>query len=233
MTWREWLRPRPKRQRGPVRRIATWSALLIGALFASVTAAPQLLAWPYHAKIGETDVYSVAPIPAEMEDVLERSDRLLEQSPLHTSIGARKVFLTDGGWRWNLLALTSRDAFALRRPLRDAIIVNRAEVAADRVDRDTEVAGSRSLSGTLAHEATHILVARRYGELRAAMLPTWKSEGFADFAAQESALSDRDYRRLRGREGAHPGLTYYEARRRVAAILRRNGGDPDALFAGP
>jgi hypothetical protein len=219
-----------KKQKGPVRRAIGYGAILLVVMLVSVTAAPQLLAWPHQSKVGSTFIYSVKPIPPETASVLQRTDRLLAQSPLRETLGERTIFLTDGGWRWNLLALASRGAFALRRPFRDSVIVNRSDVAADRIERGAEVAGVRSLSGTLAHEFTHILVARRYGEMRAATLPQNKSEGLADFVAQESSLSEGDYRRLRSSGETHPALAYYEGRRQVAETLRRNKGDLDRLF---
>ena len=220
---------RRRRERSRAARLVEWGALLLVAVVVAVTAAPQLLAWPHKAEFGSTTVYSTEPIPAGMRAVLARADGLLAKSPLNAPI-ERSIFLTDGGWRWNLLALTSRGAFALRRPWRDAVIVTRSDVASDRIDRGSVIAGSRSLSGTLAHELTHILVARHYGEIRAARLPTWKSEGYADHVAQESSLSPADYRRLQASGTDHPARVYFEGRRRVAAILSRNAGNPDSLF---
>jgi hypothetical protein len=211
-------------------RIAQGVALLVVALLGTATAAPQLLAWPYSAEIGHVRIYSERPIPPAIRGVLARSDALLGRSPLAEPGLERRLFLTDGGWRWDVLALTSYGAFALRRPLRDAIVVNASDVAADRVENGAPVGGVRSLSGVIAHETTHLLVARHIGEWNAFMLPGWKSEGYADYVANESSLADADYARLRANGASRPAMFYYEARRRVADSLRRNGGDVDALL---
>jgi hypothetical protein len=213
-------------------RIAQGVLLFLVALLVTTTAAPQLLAWPYSAQIGRTLVYSEVPIPPQMRAVLARSDALVAASPLAEPGLERRLFLTRGGWRWDLLALTSSSAFALRRPFRDAIIVNASDVAADRVENGAPVGGARSLSGVIAHETTHILVADRLGESRAFMLPGWKSEGYADYVARESSLGDADYARLRANGASRPAMFYYEARRRVAAALSRNGGNVVALLQG-
>lgn len=206
---------------------ALWFAI---ALLGTATAAPQLLAWPYSAEIGRTRIYSETPIPAGMRAVLARSDALVAGSPLAEPGLERRLFLTQGGWRWDLLALTSSGAFALRRPFRDAIVVNASDVAADRVENGAPVGGMRSLSGAIAHETMHILVADHIGEWRALLLPSWKSEGYADYVARESSLREADYARLRANGARRDAMFYYEARRRVAEALRRNGGDVDALL---
>jgi hypothetical protein len=211
-------------------RIVQGVGLFLVALIGTATAAPQLLAWPYSAEIGGTHIYSEAPIPPQMRSVLARSDALLARSPLAAPGLERRLFLTDGGWRWELLALTSQGAFALRRPYRDAIIVNASDVAADRVENGAPVGGVRSLSGIIAHETTHLLVARHIGEWNAFMLPGWKSEGYADYVARESSLRESDYARLRANGARRPAMFYYESRRRVAAALCRSGGNVDALL---
>jgi len=111
----------------------------VAALLGTATAAPQLLAWPYSAEIGHTRIYSETPIPPAMRAVLARSDVLVARSPLAEPGLRRSLFLSQGGWRWDLLALTSRGAFAFRRPFRDAIIVNASDVAADRVENGAPV----------------------------------------------------------------------------------------------
>ena len=219
-------------RRSRTARIVQGVLLFLAALVGTTTAAPQLLAWPYSAEIGHTLVYSERPIPAGMRAVLARSDTLVARSPLAEPGLERRLFLTDGGWRWELLALTSRGAFALRRPLRDAIIVNASDVGADRVQNGAPVGGVRSLSGVIAHETTHLLVARRLGEWSAFMLPSWKSEGYADYVARESSLRDGDYAQLRANGARRDAMFYYEARRRVAAALARNGGNVDRLLTG-
>jgi len=219
-------------RRSRLGRVVQATLLFLVALVATTTAAPQLLAWPYSAEIGGTLVYSETPIPPEMRGVLARADALVGRSPLAERGLDRRLFLTQGGWRWELLALTSQSAFALRRPFRDAIVVNVSDVTADRVENGAPVGGVRSLSGVIAHETTHLLVARRLGEWRAFMLPGWKSEGYADYVARESSLRDSDYARLRANGASRPAMFYYEARRRVAAALNRNGGNVDALLAG-
>lgn len=220
-------RDRTGRTRG--RRRWTWIIVAPLLALATLSFVPEALAWPYSAEFGTTRVYSETPIPPQMAVVLARSDSLLKRSELYRGPVERRLFLTQRGWRWRLLALTSSGSFALRRPFRSGLVFNRSDVAADRVENGRAVAGDRSLSGTIAHETAHILIARRYGELRAATFPQWKSEGYADYVAQESSLAPEEYRRLAAKGEDHPALAYFRARQKVAALLR-GGHSADDLF---
>jgi hypothetical protein len=92
------------------------------------------------------------------------------------------------------------------------------------------VTSKRTLSGLFAHETTHILQTRHFGFLKMAFSPQWVVEGYADYVAQESGLSDADVRLLEARREANPALPYYYGRKRVAEVLAKNGGSVDALF---
>jgi hypothetical protein len=69
------------------------------------------------------------------------------------------------------------------------------------------------------------------GQLAAIRLPAWKREGYADYVAGETSLDPGDEARIRAKNPDAPVLVYYEGRRRVASILRENGGSIEALFA--
>ncbi len=195
-----------------------------------VNYAPEALAFPYHQRVGRFSVYSDAPPGPNLPAVLAHADALVAAGPIPDALPAKRLFLTDGGWRWRVLTLNASGAFGLTRPLSNAIVVNRSDVAADRFVDGRAVGGRRTLSGVVAHETMHLLLGRRYGAVRMAMQPSWKTEGFADYVARESSLSDADVARLRAARQDHPALLYYEGRRKVAAALA-GGETVDALFA--
>lgn len=192
---------------------------------------PAALAFPYRAKIGETVIYADQPIDPDIGQVLERADRLLQASPINIPGVRRQIVLTDGGWRWKALALNSSGAIAIRRPFSDALIFNRSDIRNDRVTNGAPLGGTRTLSGTIVHETVHMLLAYRFGELRAFRLPTWKQEGYADHVARETSIDPGDEDRIRAIDPEAGLLVYYAGRRRVAAELRKNGGSVDALMA--
>ena len=203
----------------------------LAALLASPVLAPQLLAFPYRAKSAIGPVWSERPIDhAALERVASRSRALLAKSPIAEPGEARPIFLTDGGWRWVWLANSSVGGFALTRPITKAVVVNEADIAADRVRNGATIGQKRTLSAVLAHEFTHGVIRRRYGFLKATLAPRWLVEGYADHVAQESSLTASDVARLEATGRDHPALVYYRGRKRVEAMLAANGNDVDALF---
>jgi hypothetical protein len=188
--------------------------------------APAALAFPHYAEFGTIKVYSTEPILPVLKQRIAAADRLLAQSPLYEPHLRRTLVLTDGGWRWRLMALGHSDAVAIRRPFSSVLVFNRSDVATDRVTNS-----ARSLSGTIAHESVHVLTARRLGELRLARMPHWKREGYADYVAQEPSFEAGEEQELRARRPDAPVLRYYEGRRRVAKALDEEGLSVEQMLA--
>lgn len=213
-----------------VRRMLNLTFGILGALLITSAIAPEVLAFPYEQTIGDTTVYSEARVPASMPQLLARSDALLRKSAIYGPGYGRRIFLTDGGWRWHVLALQTAGAFAFSRPLGEPILVNRSDPARDLVFNGAAVAGTRSLSGVIAHERTHGLIRARYGLLADMTYPAWLREGYCDVVAGGGSLSDAEASRLKARQESVPALLYYDGRKRVEALLKANGGSVDALF---
>lgn len=192
--------------------------------------APAALAFPYKHVAGSTVVYSEQPIEPRIQQILARSDGLLRASPINDPGIERKIVLTSGGWRWRVLALNSSGSVAFRRPFSNVLILNRSDIVSDRVTNGAPVGGMRTISGTIAHETVHLLLAHHLGEFRAMRLPTWKQEGYADYIGGETSVDPRDEQRIRDKDPKSAVLRYYEGRRRVAAFLER-GGSFNALMA--
>lgn len=217
-------------------RNALWSlaALLGVAGFAYPLASvffPQMLAFPHQAMVGETSVYSSTPIPPDIRAVMAEADARVRASPLFApGILRRPIFLTDGGIRWRILSLGSGGGFGVTRPLADHVVINRSRIADDRVWNGAAVAGSRTLSGVIAHERTHMLIRARFGLTADSRYPVWVREGYCDYVAGGGTLSDAQAARLRTAGSRSPALFYYDSRKRVGETLRDNGGSVDALF---
>lgn len=213
------------------RRIAQVILVALVIAYAAVLAAPQALAFPFTATVGKYRVYSERPIDAAaLTMVLVKADARLATSPINQPPLAHSIFLTDGGWRWRVLATGAEGGFALSRGYSDAIIVNSSDIAGDRVTNGAAIGGTRPLSQVIAHEATHGLLRRRYGVLIDFTAPQWKREGYCDYVAGGGSLSDGDVQRLTAMHLAHPALPYYFGRKRVAAFLATPDATVDTLF---
>lgn len=212
------------------------TGLVIGApilLLASPLVAPQLLAFPHYAEAGDSQIWSETPIDqGALEKVMARAETLVSASPIAREREPRRIFLTDGSWRWLWLANIYRGTFALTRLGGQNLIVNRADFAADRIVNNRTIGGSRKLSSVLAHEITHGVLLHHFGAIAMMRQPRWRVEGYCDHVAQESALTPEEVARIEARGEKHPALLYYHGRKRVEAALAANGGSVDALFAG-
>jgi hypothetical protein len=210
-----------------------WLIGLAALVVASPFLAPEVLAFPYKEDFGTDKVWSVAPIPRDiMASILSDANARAARSPLAGRTEGRRIFLTDGGWRWSILALSNRGAFAFTRPLREDLIFNRSSIVADTVENGRQIGGWRTLAGVIAHEKCHGMERRRFGFWVDLTKPVWLREGYCDYVAQESSLNEAEVELLRKTNPRHPALPYYEGRKRVTKILDSNGGDVEALFAG-
>jgi hypothetical protein len=212
-------------------KLRRWA--LSGALLLSLSpiAAPQLLAFPYSTQVAGHRVYSEVPITPRLASEVANADRLAERSRIAQRARPQPIFLTDGGWRWTWLTLTSRTAFAITRPLIETIVVNRSDQGSDMVFRPAKVGGQLSLTGTLAHEMTHGAIRGHFGLKADFRYPAWLREGYCDFVAGGGSLTDEEAAALTKSDPNHAALVYWRGRKQVEAELKRNGGSVYRLFA--
>lgn len=212
-----------------------WRQGLVGLAALAAAApfmAPEVLAFPYQQDFGADRVWSTAPIPeTRMAAILADANARTRLSPLARNDEGRRIFLTDGGWRWRVLALQSHFAFALTRAFREDLIFNRSDVPTDTVHNGLGDGRTRAIAGVIAHEKCHGMERRRFGLWVDLTKPTWLREGYCDYVAQESTLTDAEVTALKKSDPNHPALPYYEGRMKVTAILNANGGNVDRLFA--
>lgn len=211
-----------------------WRPIAIAALaFAAAGPlfAPRLLAFPYSEQIGADRIWATAPIsrPA-LAKVLADANHRVAASPLARGAEGRDIYLTDGGWRWLWLANSARDSFALTRPMGEAVVVNRTDLATATVANPAGGNRTRTLPAIIAHEKCHGMLRRHFGLTVDFLKPQWLREGYCDHVAGESTLDDAEAARLLAERRSHPALPYYLGRRKVEAGLLANGNNVDRLF---
>lgn len=213
-------------------KLVNRTLLFGGLLFGSPLLAPQLLAFPHKAKVGDHIVYSERPIGPEVARLVASADARMLGSPLgRVRPLDQPIFFTDGGWRWRWLSAFANTSLALSRPVSEPVILHRSDPSRDllffsgRPDRP-----ARRASDVLVHEFTHSAIRARFGIVRAARMPTELVEGYADHVAGSSTLSDEQARTLLRTGQKHPALPYWTGRRKVEAALAANGGNVTRLF---
>ena len=191
--------------------------------------APQALAFEHRQVVGEVTVYGAAPLPDDLDTVVEAALSRLLASTLDAPLPPVRVFLTEGGPRWRLLSVPVGGAFGVTRPGGRHVVVNRMRDGV--VLNGRRVGGVRPLDEVLAHEFVHVLIDEAFGPLGARRLDRRRVEGFADAVAGGSSLTDAQADALLARGERHPALAYVLARREAEAVLAA-GGDVQAWLRG-
>jgi hypothetical protein len=186
--------------REKVARVAvplTVGVLTIVGLYLMLLCHPGLLFRYTFARDGIA-LYSDEPIPAlSAALVLKDVERRLARTPLsrHRSGQDFRVYLCNQTWRFLLFANYRHRVGGLTYPpLTDNVFLRTVHLDANRLvgASGREVPGERTLSYFIAHEITHVLIARELGSVGYARLPTWKDDGYADYVAK---ADDFDYER--------------------------------------
>jgi hypothetical protein len=134
-------------------------------------------------------IHAREPLGPEVTLVLESAEARLRHSPIYDASMTRHVYLTDGFGTYALLSHKAYKSFANSVPFIDNVIVNKSDVGADRVFLNRETNNSRSLSGVIAHEVTHLFIRQRYGTIKSSGMPTWKNEGYCEYIARDSTMT--------------------------------------------
>jgi hypothetical protein len=186
-------------------KIAKWSARIAGGalvllgLYLSVFFAPYPL-FRHHAELSGFRVYSDRQIGAEFEPVFEDARRRVEGMELLDGPELPRIFICRSQ---RLFVLLNR--LAGKRHAGQGLLISVAgnvflsdsgisAVARRNRARPEHSRLEGSWSAAVAHEVAHHLAFSRLGYRRARAIPTWKSEGWADYEANRAITrSDSDY----------------------------------------
>jgi hypothetical protein len=173
-----------------VRRILRRSlvALSLGTMaYFAILAYPQPLFAGEVAGPGLT-IHATEPMPAAMQETLDRALVRLQRSPLFGTAGNVHVFICQSRGMFSLFArqnyrvggvadwLVGQHAYLRESDLHNDLLISPG---------GTPVAADRPLSYFVAHEAMHIAVARYVGRARYSQMPQWVDDGYADYIARD------------------------------------------------
>ena len=154
-------------------------------------------------------VYSTAPIDSSVLPVLDKAEQKVAGSEINDVHVSYHVFLCPSHAAFAFFAPSARTAFADNLPFVHNIFVNTADVRADAVTTGTGQHDRRSLSGVIAHECTHTLLAKRFGQVRMLRTPTWKQEGYCDYVAQATSFDRAEGTTLLRQGGSDPSPSFF------------------------
>jgi hypothetical protein len=171
-------------------RIARVVALLSAVAYVLLLSFPQPL-FAHEITFKNFTVYAREPLGGGISAVLDKVDARLATSPLYTPDVGPKIFLVNSTRLYASLSLyLGSNSFGKGFAALPAanVFINACDLDKDLVYRDAQAYNSRSLSGVIAHEVTHLLVRNRFGYFRNLILPVWKQEGYAEYVAGGSTL---------------------------------------------
>ena len=173
--------------------------MVLVALYLSVFFLPYPL-FPHHTEHAGFSVYSDREIPADFELVLEDARLRVEAMELYNGAKNLRIFVCRSQ---RLFVFINK--LAGKRHWGQALVISAAGNAFFS-EEGIEAIGRRnggrpvhsrlqgSWSAAIAHEVAHLQMGTAAGAREGRGLPSWKSEGYADYAANLAvAASDPDY----------------------------------------
>jgi hypothetical protein len=191
---------------------------------------PQPL-FAYSQQYGNLNIHSREAIPPELAAIAARAQERLARVAFYNTERPRQIYLTGGFNMYTLLSHKAYRSFANSVPFVNNIIINKTDILADLVIMNRQERNSRSLSGVIAHEVTHLLIRERYGTLAASMMPTWKNEGYCEYIAGETTIPFAEGIRLwRENPNDNTAYRYIKYQAMVEYLLEKEKITVDELF---
>ena len=186
-------------------KIGKWLLLGLGAAVALVGLYLSVFFFPYplfpnHAEFAGFSVYSDREIPGDFELVLDDARRRVEAMELYRADNNLRIFLC-----YSQRKFVTLNKLAGKRHAGQALVISAAGNAffsEEGIEGMRRRTGGRpvhsrlegSWSAAIAHEVAHLQMVATKGSRKARTMPTWKSEGYADYAANlAAARSDPNY----------------------------------------
>lgn len=213
-----------------VYKISSFAAGVFVGVYVLLISFPQVLLANSTVQ-GHFTVYSREPQNNGIVNVLDSAEQRLRRSPLYDESVERRVYLTGSFGMYSLLSNKAYRSFANSVPLINNILINKSDVEQDRVYVNRPEHNSRTLSGVIAHEVTHLFIRQHYGTVKSSLMPTWKNEGYCEYIAGDTTMPFEEGMRLwRENTSGDTGYRYIKYQAMVKYLLENEGLSVDALF---
>jgi hypothetical protein len=199
---------RAKRPQSRARRITDRFLMVILTAYLLLLCVPQIV-FAHSVSYRHFQIYSVVPLSPAIRTVLDRADQRLAGCEINEPHAVHRVYLCPSHAAFAFFAPGARMAFADNLPFVHNIFVNTADVASDTVTSGAAQYGRRTLSGVIAHECTHTLLADRFGQVAMLRQPSWKQEGYCDWVAGSTSFDPAAGARLLAQGRSDPSMSFF------------------------
>jgi len=224
---------RAAKKKSKAYRITRNVIALASVAFILLLCFPQLL-FAHELSYNNFKIYSPEPIDPNVTAVLNKVEAKLASSPLKNDEVKPRVFLINNFRLYSMLSLyLGANSFAKGYAMlpTDNIFMNKSDIAKDLVFRNASANNSRSFSGVIAHETTHLLIRKRFGYWRNLTMPAWKKEGYAEYVAGGSTLSyETGVKMWKDNPTDGTGYQYFKYYMLVKYLLEQEKISVDDLF---
>lgn len=211
-------------------RAARYLVLILLAAYLLAIIFPQLLL-AHEIRYKSYTVHAGEPLDQNIYRVLDEAEARLATSPLNDESVPRNVYLCQSRAMYAFLSNKAYRSSANSIPLIDNILVNRSNVAGDFIYPSRASFRPRSLGRTIAHEVTHLLIRKRYGYLKTALMPAWKKEGYCEYVGGETNVDyETGVRLWRANPQDAVGYAYFKYYMMVKYLLEVERLSVDELF---
>jgi hypothetical protein len=224
---------RAAKARNRLYRVIRNLVVSLGAAYLLLLCFPQVL-FAHEVSYKNFTVYSREPLGRNVYALLDKVETRLSASVINNQAVKPQIFLINShGWYKAMTLYLGGNSFGKGFPMLPTsnIFINRSDLATDLVFRNAPADNQRSLSGVIAHEATHLLIRKRFGYWRNLTAPVWKREGYSEYVAGGSTL---DYETGVKRWKANPkdgsGYQYFKYYMLVKHLLEHEKMSVDELF---
>ncbi|MCL5244466.1 hypothetical protein M4I21_01510 [Cellulophaga sp. 20_2_10] len=173
-----------------IKKIVNWIFGGISLIYILILMFPSFLfANKLDYKNFSVHYHSNAISTEQLKLVLDESEKLLKSSELFKTEINQDIFICNNFNEFTFFALFSRKAFAINYPITQNIFLSKSSISDNVIFRNAKENNKRTVSGVIAHETVHSLLENKLGSFKCKLLPSWKSEGYCDFIANESSFN--------------------------------------------